>query len=394
MNKTRVAIFFGGRSPEHEVSVVTALQAYESLDKEKYEVTAVYVSKSGQFYTNPKFLEIKNYVDIDSLLLSSAQVTFFQKNGQGGLLEPKTFPKFHPIEVAFPIFHGAFGEDGCIQGVFESFQIPYVGFNVMASAVAMDKVVSKAVFKSLGLSIGAYFVISRLDWNEDPKNCLNQIKKELKFPLFIKPADTGSTIGIGKAKNDDDLNFCIEVAATYSDKILIEESFEGCIEINCAALGYKKVVPSVCEMPISSGDVLTFEDKYMRGSKGSKSGGNKAGMASLTRKIPAPISKKLTKEIQDATVKVFKGLEGCGVARIDYFVDPKSEKFWINELNSPPGSLAFYLYESIGISYKELLDQLIASAKERFEDQKKTQFTFNTPLLSQMAIAAQEKTGN
>ncbi len=364
--------------------MITALQAFENLDKEKYEIIPIYVSKSGQFYSNPKFLELKNFKDVTSLLLSSSQTTAISKNGQSGLLEPKLLPKFTPLDLAFPLFHGAFGEDGCIQGVFETFQIPYVGFNVMGSAVAMDKVIAKAVFQSLGLNVGRYFAITRLDWNADSKKCLADIQKNLKYPLFVKPADTGSTIGISKAKNEDDLSFAIEVAATYSNKILIEESFEGCVEINCAALGYKKIIPSLCEMPIASGEILSFDDKYMRGSKGSK-GSKGTGMASLSRKIPAPISKKLTKEIQEATVKVFKALEGCGVARIDYFVDPKREKFWINEVNSPPGSLSYYLFEPMGISYKEELNILIDSALERVKDQSKTQYTFESGLLEQMA---------
>jgi D-alanine-D-alanine ligase len=387
MGKLTIGFFFGGKSTEHEVSVITGIQAFENLDLEKYDVIPIYVSKTGQFYSNPKLLDLKSYRDVKNLILSSSETTAIQKNGQGGLLEPKLMPRFTPIDLAFPLFHGSFGEDGCIQGVFETFQIPYVGFNVMGSAVAMDKVIAKAIFQSLGLNIGKYFVISRNDWIEDSKKCLVDIQKNLKYPLVIKPADGGSTIGISKAKNEDELNFGIEVASTYSDKILIEELFNDCIEVNCAALGYKKVIPSLCEMPIASGDVLSYEDKYMKGNKGSKGGSKAAGMASLSRKIPAPISKELTKKIQDATIKVFKALEGCGVARIDYFVDPKTEKFWINEVNSPPGSLAFYLYEPMGISYKEELDIMIEAALERFKDQSKTRFTFDSPLLEQMAKA-------
>lgn len=389
MAKLKVGLFFGGRSVEHEVSVITALQAYENLDLNKYEVFPVYVSKEGKFYLNPKFLDLKNYKDLDQLLLSSMQVVIARKGNQSGLLSfNKLIPRFIPIDLALPLFHGSFGEDGCIQGVFETYQMPYTGFNVTGSAVAMDKVVAKYVFESLGLPVGKFVSISRNDWISHPGQVLSRIKKSLKFPLFIKPADIGSTIGINKATNSDALRFGIEVAAVYSDKILVEEAFENCIEVNCAALGYEEIIPSVCEMPIKSADMLSFEDKYMKGSKGSK----KAGMASLSRKIPAPISQRLTKQIQDATVTVFKALEGCGVARIDYFVDPKSEKFWINEINSPPGSLAYYLYEPLGFKYQELLDRLISDGLERFRNQQQTQFVFNSGLLSQMAKANGLKT--
>lgn len=386
-SKLKLALFFGGRSTEHEVSVITALQAYENLDLGKYEVVPVYTSKSGQSYSNTKFLDLGNYTDIDTLLLTSSQVTVVRLDGKPGVVEPKILPKFTPIDLAFPLFHGAFGEDGSIQGVFETFQIPYVGFNVMGSAVAMDKVVSKALFKDLGLNVGKYFTVSRIEWNENAEACLKEIQKQLKFPLFIKPADTGSTIGIGKARNEDELSFAIEVAAVYSDKILVEEAFEHCIEVNCAALGYKEITPSLCEAPISLSGVLTFEDKYLRYGKSSK-GSKAGGMASLARKLPAPISKKLTQKIQNTTVKVFKALEGCGVARVDYFVNPETEDFWINEINSPPGSLAYYLYEPMGIPYKVLLDRIITAALERFREQKKTQFIFKSPLLTEMAKAS------
>lgn len=380
MNKLKVGLFFGGKSVEHEVSVITALQAYENLDIDKYEIVPVYVSKPGDFYVSTKFLDLKNYKDADNLVLNSTKVTFVK----GGLQTLGFWSKFIPIDVALPLFHGSFGEDGCIQGVFETYQIPYAGFNVLGSAVAMDKVISKYVFQSLGLSVAKFVSISRNDWIENPEKCLAEVKETLQFPMFVKPADIGSTIGINKAEDIDELKFNIEVAAVYSDKILSEEAFEGGIEVNCAALGYKEITPSVCEMPIRSGDVLSFEDKYMKGGKGSK-GSKGAGLASLSRQIPAPISPKMAKQIQETTVKIFKTLEGCGVARIDYFVDSKKEKFWVNEVNSPPGSLAFYLYEPLGIKYKDLLNRLINDALERFADQQKTQFVFHSGLLSQMA---------
>lgn len=382
--KLTLALLFGGKSTEHEVSVITALQAYENLNKEKYDILPIYQSKKGDFYTNNKFLEIKNYKDIEKLFLSSKKVTFGTSNENKGVWILGLFNKFTSIDVVLPLFHGSFGEDGCLQGIFETLQIPYAGFNVMGSAVAMDKVISKAVFQNLGLNVGKYISILRNDWNQDSKKCLAKIKENVSFPVFVKPADIGSTIGINKANDEDELSFNIEVAGAYSDKILIEEAFEDCVEVNCAALGYSEITPSLCEMPIRSGNTLSYDDKYMSEGKGSK-GSKSMGINSLNRKIPAPISKKLTQEIQDATIKVFKELEGCGVARIDYFVDPKTEKFWINEVNSPPGSLAFYLYKPMGISYEEILDTLISCALERFENQKKTQFTFDSPLLSQMA---------
>lgn len=395
MAKLTVGWFFGGRSTEHEVSVITALQAYENLDKVKYQVIPIFVSKEGKFYTNPKFLDLKNYKDVEGLILSSKEVVIARKNDKSGLLSLGLFPEFIVLDLAFPLFHGSFGEDGCIQGVFEIYKIPYVGFNVLGSSIAMDKDLSKSLFKSLGLNVAKSVIIQRNDWLENSKKLLDEVAENLHFPVFVKPADIGSTIGVNKVNVAEDLSFNIEVAAVYSDKIIVEEAFDNCIEVNCAALGYKQIDPSVCEQPIRSSDALSFEDKYMKGNKDSGSKGadshSKAGMASLSRKIPAPISKKLAAQIQQATIKVFKLLEGCGVARIDYFVDQKSGKFWINEVNSPPGSLAFYLFEPMGIKYKDLLDRLIDDSLLRFADQQKTQFSFESGLLSQMAKSGDSK---
>lgn len=378
MDKLKVGLFFGGRSTEHEVSVLTALQAYENLDLGKYEVIPIYVSKAGDFCTNPKFFDLKSFKDVESLLLFSTKIIFVK----GGLKTSGFFSKIIPLDVAFLAFHGSFGEDGCVQGLLEMYQIPYTGFNVTSSAVAMDKVVSKALFKELGLPVCEYIEVKRIDWLKDAKRCLKEVTDKLKFPLFVKPATIGSSIGVNKAKGEDSLSFALEIAFAYAEKTLVEKTFEGLIEVNCSALGYEEVKASVCESPVSSEEILSFADKYQKGGgKGPKG----AGMASLSRIIPAPISEKLTKQIQEATIKVFKALDGSGVARVDYFVDKKAEKFWINEINSLPGSFAFYLWERSGVKFSELLDKLIEFALKRAKNQKKTQYTFESGLLSDMA---------
>ncbi len=382
MNKLKVGLFFGGRSVEHEVSVLTALQVYENIDKERYEIIPIYVSKKGEFYTNRKFLDLKNYKDIDSLLLSSTKINLARKENQGGFFTQGLFSRFIPLDVAFLSFHGSFGEDGCIQGLLEMYQIPYTGFNVLSSGIAMDKAISKSIFKELGLPVCRYLAVSRIDFLKDPKKVLTEAKKVLQFPMFVKPATIGSSIGVNKAQDGDSLNFALEVAFTYSEKALIEEAFEDTIEVNCSALGYEEVMVSVCEMPVGSSEVLSFADKYQKG--GGKSS-KEVGMASLSRIIPAPIPEKLAKEIQKTTVKVFKALDGCGVARIDYFVDKEKNKFWINEINTPPGSFAFYLWEKSEIKFSKLLGLLIEFALKRAENQSKTQYTFESGLLSSMA---------
>lgn len=391
MKKIRLALVFGGRSPEHEVSVVSAVQAYRNLDKKKYEVLAIYVDKSGDFYHNQKFLDIRNYQDIQGLILSSHKVHFGRKSRQGGLFREGLWEKFIPFDIAFPLFHGPFGEDGSIQGVFEIYQIPYVGFNVLSSSVCFDKVLTKQLFVALNIPTAPFTSVTRISWNRDSKKCVSDIKRLIHFPLFVKPATGGSTIGVNIAKDEDSLRFGLEVALTYSDKAIIEKAFKRPQEVNCSVLGYEKVLISVCEMPVRSGETLSYEDKYLRGQgKGSKG----AGMASLSRLIPAPISSKLTRSIQETTRKVFQVLDGCGVARIDFFVDPKTDRFWINEVNSPPGSLSFYLWEKTGkgLKYQKLLDIMIMAGLKRAENQKLTHYTFQSPLLSQMATASQTGT--
>ena len=377
---------------EHEVSVVSALQAYENIDRDKYEVVPIYVDKSGLFFTGHKFLDIKNYKDVKGLLYSSEQVVLASKNGHGGLLKQGFMKKFEPIDVAFPLFHGSFGEDGCIQGMFELYGIPYTGLDVTGSAMAMDKVLSKALFKELGYNVGKYSWFTRRDWISDSKKVLKKVHKDLKFPMFVKPGTGGSSIGAGRAKDLDSLQFAIEVASAFSEKIIVEEAFEGdIIEVNCSALGYKDIKASVCEQPVKSEELLSFSDKYMKGGKGKNGSKGAGGMESLSRIIPAEISKELTSKIQEATARIFKALDGCGVARIDFFVDPKSERFWVNEVNSPPGSLAFYLWEKSGLAYKELLDQLIEMALERDKEKKKTTYVFESGLLEMMALGGSIK---
>lgn len=354
----------------------------ENFDNWEYELIPIYVDKTGHFFTGHKLLDIKNYKDVQNLLYSSTQIVLANKAG-GGFLKQGFLKKFEPIDMAFPLFHGSFGEDGCIQGVFEIYNIPYVGLDVMGSAVAMDKIISKALFKELGFDIGKYFYFTRRDWISDSKKILRQAQDALRFPMFVKPATGGSSIGTGKAIDEDSLQFAIEVASGYCEKILIEEAFgEEIIEVNCSALGFKDIKASVCEQPIKSKELLSFSDKYMKGGKGKTRAG---GMETLSRVIPAPISKSLTTKIQEASMKIFKALNGCGVARIDFFVDVKKEKFWVNEVNSPPGSLAFYLWEKSGISYMELLDKLVGFALERAQEKRKTIYTFDSGLLELMA---------
>lgn len=381
MSKLTLGLFFGGKSPEHEISVITANQILNNLDKNKYNVIPIYVSKKGDFYANPKFVDIKNFKDIDYLLLSSTKIDLVKNRNRVGILKEGFFRSFTPINIAFPAFHGAYGEDGCIQGLFEFLGIPYVGFNVAGSAIGMDKIFSKYVFRSLNLPTIDYVGIKRIDWLSNSQKTIEQITKTLKFPMFIKPANLGSSIGVNKVLDKDSLEFAIEVAFTYSEKVIIEKAVEDIKEINCSVLGYKNPIASVCEMPIPKGDILSFADKYKSGgTKGSKN----FGIASLSRIVPAPINKNLSDKIRDASIKIFKAMDGCGVARIDFFADEKNNIYYVNEVNTIPGSLSYYLWEKSEIKFKELLDKVIEYGFEREKEKGKIQYIFDSNILSEI----------
>lgn len=382
MNKLVLGLFFGGRSTEHEISIITANQVLNNLDKTRFGIIPIYVSKEGEFYTNSKFSEIKNFKDIDSLLLSSTKVNLGKYKNRFGLFKQSIFQNFTPIDIAFPVFHGSYGEDGSIQGLFEAHRVPYIGFGVAGSSIGMDKILSKYLFKSLDLPIIDFIEVKRSDWLSNPKKIIEGLKKSFEFPMFVKPANLGSSIGVNKASNKDSLSFAIEVALIYGEKAIIEKSIKGIKEVNCSVLGYRNPIASICEMPIPRGDILSFTDKYKSGdAKGSKP----SGMASLLRIIPAPISRDLSKKIQDASVKIFKAMDGCGVARIDFFVDEKNNKLFVNEINTIPGSLSYYLWDKAGIKFKNMLNKLIDFSLEREKDKEKTQYTFDSNILSEIS---------
>lgn len=381
MSKLVLGLFFGGKSTEHEISIITANQILNNLDRIKYDIIPIYVSKKGEFYTNPKFNNILNFKDIDYLLLSSTKINLGRNKNRVGIFKEGFFKNFTPIDIAFPAFHGAYGEDGCIQGLFEILGIPYTGFNVAGSAMGMDKIFSKYLFRFLNLPTIDFVGLKRSDWLSNPQKTIEEVIN-LQFPVFVKPATLGSSIGVNKALDRDSLEFAVEVAFTYSEKVIIEKAVENIKEVNCSVLGYRNPKASVCEMPIPEGDILSFTDKYKSGGpKGSKN----AGMASLSRIIPAPINRVLSKKIQDASIEIFKAMDGCGVARIDFFADSKNDTFYVNEVNTIPGSLSYYLWEKSGIKFKEMLDKIIQYGFEREKDKEKTQYTFDSNILSELS---------
>lgn len=380
--KIKVGVFFGGISVEHEVSVISALQAVASMDKEKYEIIPVYIAKDGFMYSGDELLSIENFKKgIEPILKKVKKVTLSKK----GLLFKK---KLIPLDVAFPIVHGTNCEDGSLQGMFEICQIPYVGCDVLASSVGMDKSVFKAVMQSAGLPVIPGVTINTREYFANTDEIIERIEK-LGYPLIVKPANLGSSVGVRKASDIDALKDAIEYAASFSDKLLIEKAIEAIREINCSVLGDEEgAIPSVLEEPYTSGDILDYADKYLSGNKGAK------GMASLGRKIPAELTPKKTEEIQSLAVKAFMALGGSGVSRIDFIMDSANKnKVYINEINTIPGSLSFYLWDKTDLDYKSLIDRLISLAFARQRRRDNLTFSIDTNILTSSSFGTKGSKG-
>jgi D-alanine-D-alanine ligase len=311
------------------------------------------------------------------------------------------------LDVIFPVVHGTYGEDGTLQGLLEMAAVPYVGAGVLGAAVGMDKVMMKAAFLANDLPIVNYVAFTRKRWQSAADDVAAEIERTLRYPLFVKPANLGSSVGISKAKDRQGLFDAVEVAANYDRRLLVEESFEGGIEVNCSVLGNDEPIASVCEQPITWTEILSYEDKYLRGGgggKGKASGGTKGaagstggtadstgtgesgeGMASLTRRIPAPISDDLTKRVQELAIAAFRAIDGAGLARVDFLVDPVSGRVCVNEINTMPGSLSFYLWEPSGVPFSALVERLIDLALERHRERQQTTYSYDSALLQKMS---------
>jgi D-alanine-D-alanine ligase len=378
MDKKRVAVIFGGISPEHEVSVITGLQALENLDKEKFVGIPIYVSKSGELFTGEELLEIENYRNLQTISQKAQRIQPYLDSQKKGFQTIGGFLKGNIIEIdiIFPCFHGGNGENGAFAGLFELTSIPYVGSGVLASATGFDKVVTKQLFEKAELSITKYHWFYRNLWEKDQVKILKEIKQKLAYPLFIKPANAGSSIGVAKVKNDEELQNAIEVALLFDRKVIAEEAFEG-REINISVMGNSgnELEVSVCEEVFPSKDLLSYDDKY------NSENGKAKGMASASRKIPADLNPEIEKKIQLMAKLAYQTLDCSGLARIDFIINEKENQIIILEVNTIPGSLSFYLWEPKGIKFKELLTRLIELALDKYDDFQKNTTSFPSNIL-------------
>ncbi|MGM9787706.1 MAG: D-alanine--D-alanine ligase family protein [Candidatus Cryptobacteroides sp.] len=382
--KISVGVLFGGRSVENEISVVTAIQVIESLDKEKYDVVPIYIAKSGKWYSGAALLDLSRYRDMPSLLKSCREVYFKSIYGDHNLYSDSLFGKAKSLvqlDCILPTLHGTNCEDGTLQGVLEVIGIPYVGCNTFASANGMDKIAMKQILRDSGISVVDFCWFSDKEWDESHKAVIEKVEKQLSYPVIVKPANSGSSVGISPAHNSQELEDAIDNAAQFTTRIIVERMLSKLKEVNCSVMGdYYDCEPSVCEVPLRSGEILSYSDKYQSGgSKGGKLGAKAAvgakgaagskGMSSLKRELPAKISEDTTSLVKDYAVRTFKTLACEGLARVDLMIDEEDGRVYVNEINTIPGSLSSYLWDYTGIPFPEVLDRLISRAFDRSREE-------------------------
>lgn len=383
--KIRLGVLFGGRSVEHEVSIITAIQAINKIDKIKYDVVPIYIAKDGKWYTGNMLLDIEIYNDIDLMKRYAKEVVLYNKDGRFILQNKNGFLKrvVSEIDMAFPIMHGTNGEDGTLQGYLETIGIPYCEGNVYASSIGQDKVFMKQILESSDVSVVKYKWFFDTDYMNDPDKIVDSVEK-LGYPVIVKPACLGSSVGIKVAHNDIELRENILDAIKYDSKILVEEMVKNLKEVNISVLGnYEHQELSVIEEVGSKNELLTYEDKYLGGSKGklpTKGIGSK-GMASAKRIIPANIDEKLARDVRELAIKTFRSLNSNGVVRIDFLIDSENKKVYVNEINSIPGSLSFYLWEKTDKDYPSLLDDVINLGIVAYKNKQKKTNSFDVNIL-------------
>lgn len=371
--KLKIGIIYGGISTEHEISIISALQAINNIDTDKYVVVPIYLSKTGIFYTGKYLLNIDNYKNLNLISKKCKQVTIIKKNNSFYLLNA-CFPHniVSNIGIFFPIVHGYNVEDGSIAGFLETIGAPYAESDLYASLVGQDKVLQKMVFKENGINTTEFVYFYDNEYLTNQKNIIEKIK-ELSFPVIVKPARLGSSVGISIAKDGISLKEAIENAIKYDEKIIVEKLIDNLKELNCSVLGDKNLYKtSLIEEVSAKENILSYEDKYI-------SGGKTKGMASAKRKVPADIPNKITKEIENMSIKACKVLNTSGIVRIDYLYDTKSNVVYLNEINIIPGSLSFYLWKNT--KYKDLLTNIIELGIEKYKNKSKKETSFETNVL-------------
>lgn len=379
--KTNIAVFFGGRSTEHEISVISANQAMAAMDTEKYNIIPVYISKQGHWYTGDALRDVKNYRNIPELLKQCTEVYMKPVFGDYNLYtsRKKLFGTdvIATLDAAIPVLHGSNGEDGIFEGVLETIGIPYAGCNTLSSANGMDKITMKMILSADGIPVVDYVWFTDKQWFARRDELIGKVEEKLGYPVIVKPANLGSSVGIGRADNREQLMERVDDARRYSARIIVEDLVENLQEINCSVLGdCDEYETSVLEEPIKSGEILSYTDKYMGGSKDNR------GMHASKKRIPADLPADETERIRFLAGETFRVLSCHGVSRVDVMIDAKTRQIYVNEINTIPGSLSFYLWEAAGIKFDELMDRLVRLALKRKRDQSSKTVSYDSNIFA------------
>lgn len=382
--KTKVGVFFGGRSTEHEISVISANQAMAAMSREKYDIIPVYITKEGKWYTGEALTDVANFRDTAALLQKCEPVYMRPIYGDYNLYSMKTagiFRNDHKIiatlDVVLPVLHGSNGEDGTFQGVIETIGIPFAGCDVLSSANGMDKITMKMILASEDVPVVDYVWFTDKEWFSRHDALVEKIEAKLGYPVIVKPANLGSSVGIHRADDRKALEAAVADAEKYTSRIIVEHLVEDLCEINCSVLGncddYRM---SVLEEPIKSGEILSYEDKYMGGTK------TERGMQASKKRIPADLPADMTERIKFLAGETFRVLSCHGVSRVDFIVDRKDNSVYVNEINTIPGSLSFYLWEATGLAFDALMDELVRLAFKRKEEQSRKTVSYSANIFA------------
>lgn len=376
-----IAVIFGGRSAEHDVSIITAhIPIIDTLlASGGFDVWPVYITKEGKWYCDKRMNDLRFFKQDDwqSQIAKWRPVELSFEDGLQ-ICWPRMFGKCAKIDVVFPAMHGTFGEDGSLMGLLRMANVPFVGCDIFASAVAMDKVLTKQVVAAEGMPVVPYVWFTKTQWHKNAETFRKRIA-ELKFPLFVKPVHLGSSIGITKAKDQKELENAIEVALHYDDKVLVEEGIEPLLEITLPIMGNDDIRTAECEHPLNKSELFDFSDKYLSG--GGKTSG---GVNNAYSEIPAPIGEELTKKIKDLGVRVYEVLGCAGTARVDFLINDSTKAIFVNEVNTLPGSLYHHNWKKAGVSNRDLVLGLVQLAEERFAAQQKTVYGFESDILKKV----------
>ena len=400
MAKKMLGVLYGSRSCEHEVSIITALQLMRSVPRDVFEVTPIYITQAGEWYTGEKLLDLSTYNQFDPYRSGLKRVSLDLTAGSGallhysqgkGLLRGLTEEVVARIDCFIPAFHGMHGEDGSVQGLLELADVPYTSTGIVGSAVGMDKIVMKRFFQGMGYPTLPGISLLRSQFEEDREAALLKTEKELSYPVVVKPADLGSSIGVSFAADRAQLTEALELAFEYDRRVLVEKGLDHPVEINCSVLGFDgKTECSALEMPISSGEVLDFANKYLEGSSSSK------GMASMGRVMNPDIGEETSRRIRELSQDIFTALDCKGVVRIDFMIDRATDQLYITEINTIPGSMAFYLWDKAGVPYAELIRKMVRLAEQAHQEKERNNFAYRSEILKAVRLGGSKgklKTG-